>query len=218
MNLFDYLFNNYQIVLQRTSEHIIVFLISWSASVLIGLLIGILITREKMQKYTNFVLTLSSIAQSIPSVAIIALVFLFFGIGKLTAIFSLFIYSLVPVIFNTASGIINIDKTIIEVAEGMGMSKKEILFKVELLIALPTIFSGIRNSAVINIATATVAAVIGGGGLGVIIFTGLAHYNVSIIFAGVLPVSILAITIDSILAILEKKLVSKGLLYEEGKL
>ncbi|MBM7559709.1 ABC transporter permease [Marinitoga litoralis] len=214
MYIFSYFIDNFNIVIERTIEHLIIFLISWSLSVIFGVIIGIYITRKKRRKYTNLALSITGITQSVPSIAVIALIFLFMGIGKLTAITALFLYGLVPIIFNTTSGIISISPKIIEIAEGMGMNEKDILYKVEVPIALPAIFSGIRNSAIINIATATVASVIGGGGLGVIIFTGLSHYNAPIIFAGVLPVSILAILVDTILGILEKKSVSKGLITE----
>ncbi|KLO25104.1 MULTISPECIES: ABC transporter permease [unclassified Marinitoga] len=214
MYIFSYLIYNLDVIVQRTFEHIIIFLLSWLLSAIIGVYIGIFITRQNRKKYTNLALTITGVTQSIPSVAVIALIFLFMGIGKLTAITALFLYGLVPIIFNTTSGLISINHKIIEVAKGMGMDEKETLKKVEIPIALPAIFSGLRNSAVINIATATVASVIGGGGLGVVIFTGLSHYNAPMIFAGVLPVSILAIGVDIILGFFEKKFVSKGLINE----
>jgi osmoprotectant transport system permease protein len=206
--------DNIDIVIERTLEHLMIFFFSWSLSVIVGIFIGIYITREKRRKYTNIALSITGITQSVPSIAVIALIFLFMGIGKLTAITALFLYGLVPIIFNTTSGIISVSPKIIEIAKGMGMDEKDILYKVEIPIALPAIFSGIRNSAIINIATATVASVIGGGGLGVIIFTGLSHYNGPIIFAGVLPVSLLAILVDTFLGMLEKKFVSRGLITE----
>ncbi|SHE54400.1 osmoprotectant transport system permease protein [Marinitoga hydrogenitolerans DSM 16785] len=214
MDLFSYFINNFDVVMQRTLEHLFIFFISWILSVVVGVFIGIYITREKRKRYTNLALTITGITQSIPSVAVIALIFLFMGIGKLTAIIALFLYGLVPIVFNTTSGIVSISPKIIEIAKGMGMNEKEILYKIEIPIALPAIFSGLRNSAIINIATATVASVIGGGGLGVIIFTGLSHYNAPIIFAGALPVSVLAIGIDIVLELFEKKWVSKGLINE----
>ncbi|KAF2956351.1 ABC transporter permease [Marinitoga sp. 38H-ov] len=214
MYIFSYMISNFDIIIERTLEHLMIFSISWTLSVIVGVFIGVFITREKRRKYTNIALSITGITQSVPSIAVIALIFLFMGIGKITAITALFLYGLVPIIFNTTSGIVGINPKIIEIAKGMGMDEKDILYKVEIPIALPAIFSGIRNSAIINIATATVASVIGGGGLGVIIFTGLSHYNAPIILAGVLPVSILAIFIDTILGILEKKFVSRGLISE----
>ncbi|WP_129407963.1 ABC transporter permease [Marinitoga lauensis] len=214
MYIFSYMFSNFDMVIQRTLEHLFIFFLSWFLSSAIGIFIGIYITREKRKKYTNLALSITGITQSIPSVAVIALIFLFMGIGKITAITALFLYGLVPIIFNTTSGIVSINSNIYEVAKGMGMSERDILYKIEIPIALPAIFSGLRNSAVINIATATVASVIGGGGLGVIIFTGLSHYNAPMIFAGVVPVSILAVGVDAFLGALEKKYVSKGLINE----
>ncbi|GAB6189031.1 ABC transporter permease [Marinitoga arctica] len=214
MYIFSYLIEDFDVVIQRSLEHLMIFFFSWILSVIVGVFIGVYITREKRKKYTNIALSITGITQSVPSIAVIALIFLFMGIGKITAITALFLYGLVPIIFNTTSGIVSINPKIIEIAKGMGMDEKDILYKIEIPIALPAIFSGLRNSAVINIATATVASVIGGGGLGVIIFTGLSHYNAPIIFAGVLPVSILAILVDNVLGFLEKKYVSRGLINE----
>jgi osmoprotectant transport system permease protein len=125
--------------------------------------------------------------------------------------FALFIYSLVPVTFNTASGLMNVSPDMKEAAMGMGMTKNQILFKVELPTSIPAIASGIRTAAVINIGTAAIAAIIGAGGLGEIIFIGLRLMDVSRIFAGALPVAVLALVVDALLALLEKAIMSDGL-------
>jgi len=211
MNIFTYLLENPDYILEKTFQHLYIFIISWSFAVITGIIAGIFITREKNKKIGRIILVITGITQSVPSIAVIALFFLFMGIGFITAAFALFLYSLVPIVFNTASGLISVDGNVKEAALGMGMTKKDILFKIEIPMAMPSVFSGIRNSAVINIATATVAATIGAGGLGVIIFTGLSHFNASMIFAGSVPVSLLALSIDLILGFLEKKFTSEGL-------
>jgi len=134
------------------------------------------------------------------------------GIGATPAIFALFLYSLVPIVFNTASGLLNVSMAMKEAAKGMGMTKNQVLFKVELPSSIPAIASGIRTAAVINIGTAAIAAIIGAGGLGEIIYIGLRLMDVSRIFAGALPVALLAIAVDYVLGVVQKAIMSEGLL------
>lgn len=212
MALFSYLFDNIPYILEKTWEHLYLFLISWSFAVITGIIIGILSSRGGKEKIGRVVLSITGATQAIPSTAVIALVFIFMGIGALPAMFALFIYSLVPVTFNTASGLINCSPDMKEAALGMGMTKRQILFKVELPTSVPAIASGVRTAAVINIGTAAIASMIGAGGLGEIIFIGLRLMDVSKIFAGALPVALLAISIDALLALAERAIMSEGLL------
>ncbi len=212
MALFSYLFDNIPYILEKTWEHLYLFLISWSFAVITGIIIGILSSRGGKEKIGRVVLSITGATQAIPSTAVIALVFIFMGIGALPAMFALFIYTLVPVTFNTASGLINCSPDMKEAALGMGMTKRQILFKVELPTSVPAIASGVRTAAVINIGTAAIASMIGAGGLGEIIFIGLRLMDVSKIFAGALPVALLAISIDALLALAERAIMSEGLL------
>lgn len=211
MDIFSFLIQQPYYVLDKLWQHFYIFLFSWSIAVGIGLLIGIFATRSGKEKMGRWVLSVTGAAQAVPSVAVIALVFLFTGIGPVPAIIALFIYSLVPIVFNTASGLINVSDDVKESARGMGMTNLQILLRIELPLSLPTIWAGIRSSATINIGTATIAAVIGAGGLGEIIFIGLDTMNSGMIFSGAIVVAALAIAVDTVLGITERFIVSKGI-------
>lgn len=211
MEVFEYMFNNSGYILDKLLEHIVIFLVSWSMAVVVGIAIGVFVTRPGRRKIGRFVLTLTGATQSVPSIAVIALVFLFMGIGAAPAIIALFIYSLVPIVFNTASGLMGVSMKMKEAARGMGMTNTQILWKVEFPVTVPAILSGVRSSATINIGTAAIAASIGAGGLGEIIFTGLRMIDGAMIIAGAIPVTLLAIGVDIILSFSELALTSKGL-------
>jgi osmoprotectant transport system permease protein len=217
MELFSYLFENFSMIMEKTWEHFLLFLGSWSIAVVVGIAIGIFSTRPGKEKIGRVVLSITGSTQAVPSTAVIALVFIFMGIGALPAMFALFLYSLVPITFNTASGLLNVSPDMKEAAEGLGMTKSQILWKVELPTTIPAISSGMRTAAVINIGTAAVASIIGAGGLGDVIFIGLRMMDVSKIFAGALPVSLLAILVDIGLGILEKRIMSEGLILSKSK-
>ncbi len=212
MELFSYLMNNFQYILEKTWEHFYLFFISWVFAIAVGMFIGIWTTRPGREKIGHAVLSVTGATQAVPSVAVIALVFIYMGIGALPAIFALFLYSLVPIVFNTASGLLNVSPAMKEAAKGMGMTEHQILYKVELPTTIPAIASGIRTAAVINIGTAAIASIVGAGGLGEIIYIGLRMMDVSKIFAGALPVAILAVAVDNILGLIQKKVISDGLL------
>jgi osmoprotectant transport system permease protein len=191
--------------------HVLIFLISLTFSTIIGISISIFITQEGRKKIGKIILSIMGAAQSVPSLVIIALVFVFVGIGIKPAIIALVVYGLVPIIFNTTSGILSIRQNIIEAGKGMGLTQNQLLWKVKIPIALPVIMGGIRSSATIIIGSTTVAAVIGGGGLGDFIFIGLKLQKPEILISGAITVSLLAIIVDYIMAKIEKKAVSKGL-------
>ncbi|MDN5342151.1 ABC transporter permease [Oceanotoga sp. DSM 15011] len=211
MNIFEFYNENLDYLFLKTYEHLYIFIISWLLAVIIGILIGVFVSRPKRKKTGELIINIMSTTQAIPSIAVIALVFIFLGIGATPAIFALFLYSLVPIIFNTASGLLSVDKKLIEAAKGMGMTNFHILFRIEIPMSISSIFSGLRNSAVINIATTTVASAVGAGGLGELIFIGLSAFDYTMILAGALPVSLLAVIIDQILGLIEKFLTSKGI-------
>jgi len=133
------------------------------------------------------------------------------GIGVTPAVIALVIYSFLPVIRNTVVAVNSVDPRMIEAAKGMGMTNRQILWKVEMPVTVPTMLSVIRSSATINIGTAAIAASIGAGGLGEIIFTGLRMTRGPMIIAGAIPVTLLAVAVDIILGFSEKALTSKGL-------
>lgn len=134
-----------------------------------------------------------------------------FGIGIKTAVAALFLYSLLPVIRNTFTGIKEVDKSIIEAARGMGMTDFQILFKIELPLSLSVIMAGIRTATVINVGTATLAAFIGAGGLGDFIFLGISRNIDALVLLGAFPAAILALVIDWLLGLLERTTTPRGL-------
>ena len=211
MNILSYYLNNFDRIISALEVHILIFSVSLIFSIIIGISISIFVTQEGRKKIGRIVLSVMGAAQSVPSLAIIALIFIFVGIGVKPAIIALIIYSLVPIIFNTTSGILSVRPNIIEAGRGMGLTQNQLLWRVKIPIALPVIMGGIRSSATIIIGSATVAAVIGGGGLGDFIFIGLRMHKPEMLISGAITVSLLAIIVDYIMAKIEKKVVSKGL-------
>lgn len=202
MNFIEFVVINKSEVIEQVIEHIGLVLTSLTVSLLIGIPVGIIIT--KFKKISDFVLGFISIIQTIPSLALFGFLLPFFGIGSKPAIIALFLYALLPIVRNTYTGIEEVDSSIKEVAKGMGMSNLQILTKVELPLAVPVIFSGIRTATVLNVGIATIATYIGAGGLGDYISRGIALNNTNMILAGAIPAAFLAIFFDFILGIIEK--------------
>ena len=196
-------------IFKLTGEHMRITGVAVFLAILVGVPLGIYITKNK--KITNLVLNTANIFQTLPSLALFGLIIPIMGIGFKPAIFVLFLYALLPIIKNTCIGISSIEPSIIEAGRGMGMTKTQILKMVEIPLALPIIMGGIRISTVINIGTATIAALIGAGGLGDFIFKGISMGNNNLILAGAIPTALLAISVDFILGVIEKKLTPQGL-------
>jgi len=196
-------------LLQSLGVHIQLVLLSMLLAVIIGIALGILITRMKPLKGT--VLGVAGILQTIPSLAMLGFMIPLFGIGMKTAIAALFLYSLLPIIRNTYAGITDVDKSIVEAARGMGMKSWQILFKVQLPLSFSVIMAGIRTAAVINVGTATLAAFIGAGGLGEFIFLGIQRNIEALTLLGAIPAALLALLMDYLLGLLEKATTPKGL-------
>lgn len=209
-----YLINNFELILKRTYEHIYIVSISLFISVFLGVLIGIFITKNS--KLASFVLKILSIFFTIPSLSLFGILIVILspfklGIGKVPAIISLIIYTLLPITRNTYTAIISIDKNIIESAKGMGMSKIDIIKKVTFPLSLPLLLAGIRNSFVLGIGVGTISFLIGAGGLGFYIFEGIERSNNNMIITGVITISLLSIFINYILYFIEYLITPKGL-------
>ncbi len=189
-------------LLEQTITHTGLTFISLLLAIFIGLPLGILITQKP--RLAGFVLGFAGILQTIPSIALLGFMIPVLGIGAKPAIAALFLYALLPIIRNTYTGINQVDDTIKDAARGMGMSWQQILFKVELPLALPVILAGVRTATVINVGVATLAAYIAAGGLGEFIFGGIALNNSNMILAGALPAALLAILFDFLLGHLQK--------------
>ncbi|STD21424.1 ABC transporter permease [Enterococcus mundtii] len=191
-------------ILSKSLEHLYISAIALVIGIAVAVPLGVLLTR--FPKVATIVIGLTSALQTVPSLALLAFMIPLFGVGKLPAIIALFIYSLLPILRNTYIGMKNVDWNYRDVAKGMGMTNIQSIFSVELPIAMPTIMAGIRLAAVYVIAWATLASYIGAGGLGDLIFSGLNNYQPDLIFAGTIPVTILALLADFLLGLLENRL------------
>jgi osmoprotectant transport system permease protein len=209
LSVLHYFIKNVNLILRLTLEHITITVIAISISTLIGVAIGILITRYK--RAAAPVIGIAGILYTIPSLALFGMLIPFIGIGIKPTLIALILYSQLAMIRNTYVGIVHIDSAIREAGKGMGMSNWQFLRMVELPVALPVIMAGIRTAAVMNIGTATIAAYIGAGGLGWLIFRGIASVNTEQIIAGALPVTLLAIGVDYLFILLERILTPVGL-------
>ena len=201
-NLWNFLVNSREEIAKQTIQHLGLTLASLSIAIVIGVVVGIILTRYK--QIANKVISIAGVIQTIPSVALLGFMLPILGIGLTPAIVALFLYALLPIIRNTFIGIEEVDSSIKEAAKGMGMPSSQILLKVELPLATPVIFAGIRTAAVTNVGVATLCALIASGGLGQFIFQGIALNNTDMILAGAIPSAGLAILLDFILGVLQK--------------
>ena len=213
-NIFSYYYNKKNYFFGIFIEHLILTFVSIFFATLFAIPIGILMARKKIVAKTLF--PIINTLNTIPSLALLGILIPLLGIGYAPAIFALFIYSLLPITRNTYEGIKNVDINYIEVATGIGLTKFQILKKIEWPLSLPVIIAGIRTSAVIVVGTATLAALIGAGGLGEPIFRGIATMNFKLIFLGAIPAALLAVIIDRSLSLLENLVISKGLKLKKG--
>jgi osmoprotectant transport system permease protein len=196
-------------ILKSLGQHMQITLTSLLLSIIIAVPLGIILTRYK--RLADPVIGIAGIFQTIPSIALLGFMVPIFGIGKLPAIVALTVYALLPILRNTYTGILGVNRGTIEAGKGMGMTSTQILFMVEIPLSLKVIMAGIRTAAVIAVGTATLTALIGAGGLGDLIFRGVATVNSGLILAGAIPAAILAILFDNILKMFEVKVTPKGL-------
>ncbi|MBS3970853.1 MAG: ABC transporter permease [Clostridia bacterium] len=200
----NYIMQNPQRVLNLTIEHLQIIIIAVSIAVIIGVPIGIFLTRVKFLQGPVF--GIAGVLYTIPALALFAIMIPFFGLGVKPTVIALILYSQLAIIRNTVTGIENIDKSIIEAATGMGMTKIELLLKIQLPLGLPVIMAGIRMVTVMAIGIATIASYIGAGGLGDLIFLGMFTIDTDIILAGAIPIIIMALVADKVLVMFQKRL------------
>ena len=192
-------------VLRLTGEHLALVGLSTGGAVLIGIPLGVGLARNP--RWRRPVLGLVNVIQTIPSLALFAILIplpVIGGIGTSTALIALVLYSLLPVVSNTVAGLIGIDPAVREAAVAMGMTDRQLLWKVELPLALGVILTGVRVATVIGVGLATIAAAIGAGGLGMFIFRGLAMLDTRLILAGAIPAAAMALAADLILGRVER--------------
>ncbi|ATH59312.1 MULTISPECIES: ABC transporter permease [Staphylococcus] len=196
-------------LISKTVEHFYISIIALLIAIVIAVPIGILLS--KMKRTSNIVLTIAGVLQTIPTLAVLAVMIPIFGVGKLPAIVALFIYVLLPILNNTVLGVQNIDDNIKEAGTSMGMTRFQLMKDIELPLALPLILGGIRLSSVYVISWATLASYVGAGGLGDFVFNGLNLYDPLMIISAAVLVTALALFVDFLLSIVERWAVPKGL-------
>ena len=207
MNFWDFVLLHQAEILYATMDHLLLVFVAMIIAILIGVPLGMFIVHRPVLRSVS--LGVSNIFQTVPSLALfgflIPIPFLG-GIGKRTAIVALVLYALLPILRNTYVGLTAIDPAVLEAAEAMGMTARQILWRVRFPLALSVILAGVRTATVITIGVATIAAAIGAGGLGSFIFRGVALVNNSLLLAGAIPAAVLALLADFLLGRLERRL------------
>ena len=207
MSVFDFLIHNRAEVFQLTMEHLGLVAVAMMLATVIGIPLGIVVTRHAPLK--RWVMGIANVIQTVPSLAMFGFLIpvpFIGGIGSRSAIVALTLYALLPILRNTYTGITNVDPAVVEVARGMGMTDRQILWQVELPLSLEVILAGVRVATVISVGVATIAAAIGAGGLGTYIFRGVAMVDNQVILAGAIPAAILAVLADVSLGWAERRL------------
>ena len=195
-------------IIERSIEHLVLVIIAIGIATVVGIPLGILITRN--QSLRQPILGVANIMQTIPSLALFGLLIpvpIIGGIGEVPAIVALTLYSFLPIIRNTYTGITNVNPAVREAGRGMGMTDMQLLFQVEIPLALGVILAGVRVAVVIGIGITTIAAAIGAGGLGVFIFRGISLVNNQLILAGAVPAALIALIADLGIGALERRLI-----------
>lgn len=199
----QYMMKNQTQLFSLTIEHILMVVYGIVLALLVGIPLGII--AAKYEKLTSFILSLTSILQLIPSLAMLAILMLYFGLGLKTMVFGLCLYSLLPIVRNTYVGIKEVDESIMEAGKGCGMTPLQLLAKVQFPLSIPFLMAGLRVAAVIAVAVACIGPYIGAGGLGKEIISGISLQSDVKIYAGAIPATLLAIIADLILEKFEKK-------------
>jgi osmoprotectant transport system permease protein len=210
-DLVRYLWGHAGQVAGLTVEHVTMVVVAVAVAVVIGVPLGIAATRWR--RWERVVMGTSNVLQTIPSLALFGFLIpvpFIGGVGARTAIVALTLYALLPIVRGTHAGIRGVEPAVREAGLGLGMTKGQLLRRVELPLAAPVILSGVRIATVISVGIATIAAAIGAGGLGVYIFQGLAMVNDTVILAGAVPAALLALAADALLGLLERRVTPAG--------
>lgn len=196
---------------QMVAEHLLIVGISSALTLLVGLPLGIWVTRKSGRDFRDIVSTGVDFGQVFPPIAVLALTFSWLGLGLAPAVLALFLYGLLPVVSSAVAGIEGVSPAVVDAAHGVGMGNARVLYAVELPLSAAVLLGGVRTSVIINVGTATVAAAVGAGGLGLPIFTGISTQNLGYTIEGALAVSALALLLDGGLAVLGMWLEPAGL-------
>src|SRR5690625_1142184 len=204
LGFLDYLLKSWVSLMEMTYQHILMVLLGIALALIVGIPLGILCTRNKRME--TIILSLANIIQVIPSLAMLAVLMLVFGLGFKTVVIGLFLYSLLPIIRNTFVGLKEVNKSSVEAGEGMGMTNLQLLIRVKFPLALPFILAGLRIASVIASGVATLAPFIGGEGLGREIISGINVRDSHKIYAGAIVAAMLAVAVDYLLGMAQRRL------------
>ncbi|HZG62192.1 MAG TPA: ABC transporter permease [Rubrobacteraceae bacterium] len=202
---------NAETITQRFIEHLELTAAATVAVVVLAVSAGVLLTRPFARRISPYLVNVANIGQGLPSIGVLALLAIFFGLGFQYALIGLIAYAFLPVLRNTMVGLRQVDRNVIEAGRGMGMSKNAVLFRIELPLAVPIMLAGIRTALVITIGTATLATFIGAGGLGALIETGISLNRTPVLVTGAVLTSVLALFVDWLAGVAEDILRPKGL-------
>ncbi|MFB5189641.1 ABC transporter permease [Alicyclobacillus fastidiosus] len=200
---------NWQALLVALGQHVLLSVIAIVAASVISIPLGVYITRHKV--VAQVVLIVVSVIQTIPSLALLGFMIPLFGIGTVPAVITLTLYALLPIVRNTYTGITEVDSALIEAGRGMGMTRSQILWQVELPLSRNVIMAGVRTATVLTIGVATLATFIGAGGLGDLIMRGIDMIDTPTILVGAIPAALLAIAFDVLLHFLDRVMTPRGL-------
>ncbi|MCY3035887.1 MULTISPECIES: ABC transporter permease [Aerococcus] len=203
--LLYYYSENSSYVISQFFQQMLMALYGTIFACLLAIPLGFYIARR--EKLANVVISIANIIQTVPALALLSVLMLYLGLGSNLVVLTVFLYSLLPILRNTYTGVRNIDAGIIDVGKGMGMTKMQVILKVEFPLAFPVILGGIRNAFITAIGIATIGTFVGAGGLGSILTRGVnASGGTSIILAGVIPIALMSIVADYLMELLERRL------------
>ncbi|WP_408224021.1 ABC transporter permease [Paraburkholderia dipogonis] len=197
-------------IVYQSSQMMLMVAIAGVLAIMVAVPVGIYMSRPSQRHGSAVVMQTLNVGQAVPKLALLALAMSVMGIGTVPAIFGLWVATLLPIALNTYEGLRAVPRALIEAATGMGMTPLQILWRVELPNALYVIFAGIRTALAITVGTAPLAFLIGGGGLGELIFTGIDLNDFTMLLAGAIPTALLAIFTDAFVGLMQRRLVSRG--------
>lgn len=202
---------NAETITQYLIDHLKLASFATAAVVVLAVSTGVLLTRPFSRRISPILVNIANIGQGVPSIGVLVLLALFFGLGFLIALVALVVYAFLPVLRNTMVGLQQVDRSVIESARGMGMSKTAVLFRIELPLAVPIMLAGIRTALVITIGTAALATFVGAGGLGALIETGISLQRTPVLVTGAVLTAVLALLVDWLAGVAEDILRPRGL-------
>lgn len=204
MNIFEFVLSRWSTILSLTMEHLFIVFIAMVVSVALGVLVGILITKNKVA--AGIVLNFTNVLMTIPSLALFSLLIPVLGIGKVPAILGLVAYTQLPIIRNVYTGLMTVSPSVLEAARGMGLTERKIMRTIKIPLAFSAMMAGIRTATVMGIGIGAIAGYIGAGGLGVYIFQGISRSSDQMIIVGATIISLISIFTDRFLGRIQRKL------------